>query len=175
MIRVSERSQPPAASSTRETLIMNYHQYYPVDVINGPGTRCTLFVSGCVHECVGCYNKSTWRLNSGKPFTQEMEDKIIADLNDSRICRQGLSLSGGDPLHPQNLSAILQLVKRVRQECDGKDIWLWTGYILAELTTEQQQVVDLINVLVDGKFVQDLKDPSLIWRGSGNQVIHHLR
>lgn len=70
---------------------MNYHQYYPVDVINGPGTRCTLFVSGCVHECVGCYNKSTWRLNSGKPFTQEMEDKIIADLNDSRIRRQGLS------------------------------------------------------------------------------------
>ncbi len=104
-----------------------------------------------------------------------MEDRIIADLNDSRIRRQGLSLSGGDPLHPQNLSAILQLVKRVRQECDGKDIWLWTGYQLAELSTEQQQVVDLINVLVDGKFVQDLKDPSLIWRGSGNQVIHHLR
>ncbi|SUP67686.1 anaerobic ribonucleoside-triphosphate reductase activating protein [Yersinia kristensenii] len=104
-----------------------------------------------------------------------MEDRIITDLNDSRIRRQGLSLSGGDPLHPQNLSAILQLVKRVRQECDGKDIWLWTGYQLAELSTEQQQVVDLINVLVDGKFVQDLKDPSLIWRGSGNQVIHHLR
>lgn len=104
-----------------------------------------------------------------------MEDKIIADLNDSRIRRQGLSLSGGDPLHPQNLSAILQLVKRVRQECDGKDIWLWTGYKLAELTADQHQVVDLINVLVDGKFVQDLKDPSLLWRGSGNQVIHFLR
>ncbi len=104
-----------------------------------------------------------------------MEDQIIADLNDSRIRRQGLSLSGGDPLHPQNLSAILQLVTRVRQECDGKDIWLWTGYTLSELSEEQQQVVDLINVLVDGKFVQDLKDPSLIWRGSGNQVIHYLR
>ncbi len=104
-----------------------------------------------------------------------MEDKIIADLNDSRIRRQGLSLSGGDPLHPQNLSAILQLVQRVHHECDGKDIWLWTGYTLAELTAEQQQVVDLINVLIDGKFVQDLKDPSLIWRGSSNQVIHSLR
>ncbi|EEQ03910.1 Anaerobic ribonucleoside-triphosphate reductase-activating protein [Yersinia rohdei ATCC 43380] len=128
-----------------------------------------------MHECVGCYNKSTWRLNSGKPFTREMEDRVIADLNDSRIRRQGLSLSGGDPLHPQNLSAILQLVKRVRQECDSKDIWLWTGYRLDELTEEQQQVVNLINVLVDGKFVQDLKDPALIWRGSGNQVIHYLR
>lgn len=104
-----------------------------------------------------------------------MEDRIIADLNDSRIPRQGLSLSGGDPLHPQNLSAILQLVKRVRDECDGKDIWVWTGYTLNELTDDQQQVVDLINALVDGKFVQDLKDPSLIWRGSGNQMIHYLR
>ncbi|PPZ38297.1 anaerobic ribonucleotide reductase-activating protein, partial [Escherichia coli] len=70
---------------------------------------------------------------------------------------------------------ILRLVKRIRAECPGKDIWLWTGYVLAELTAEQQQVVDRINVLVDGKFVQELKDPSLIWRGSSNQVIHYLR
>ncbi|AJI94774.1 anaerobic ribonucleoside-triphosphate reductase activating protein [Yersinia ruckeri] len=144
-------------------------------MINGPGTRCTLFVSGCVHQCPGCYNKSTWRLNSGKPFTIHIEDQIIADLNDTRIRRQGLSLSGGDPLHPNNLSAILHLIKRVHAECDNKDIWLWTGYVLAELSDEQRQVVDLINVLIDGKFVQDLKDPSLIWRGSSNQVVHKLR
>ncbi|WP_437214809.1 anaerobic ribonucleoside-triphosphate reductase-activating protein [Pectobacterium sp. LFLA-215] len=154
---------------------MNYHQYYPVDVVNGPGTRCTLFVAGCVHECVGCYNKSTWRLNSGQPFTQEQEDRIIADLRDTVIPRQGISLSGGDPLHPQNVPDILKLVERIRAECPGKDIWVWTGYVLAKLTPEQLRVVDLINVLVDGKFVQDLKDPALIWRGSSNQVVHHLR
>ncbi|WP_233965067.1 anaerobic ribonucleoside-triphosphate reductase-activating protein [Pectobacterium versatile] len=154
---------------------MNYHQYYPVDVVNGPGTRCTLFVAGCVHECVGCYNKSTWRLNSGQPFTQEQEDRIIADLQDTTIPRQGISLSGGDPLHPQNVPDILRLVERIRAECPGKDIWVWTGYVLAEITPAQQQVVDLINVLVDGKFVQDLKDPALIWRGSSNQVVHRLR
>ena len=220
---------------------MNYHQYYPVDIVNGPGTRCTLFVSGCVHECPGCYNKSTWRvnsgqpftaemadriiadlndtrvkrqgislsggdplhpqnvpeilklvqrihaecpgcynkstwrLNSGMPFTAEMEDKIINDLNDTRIKRQGISLSGGDPLHPQNVPAILKLVKRIRRECAGKDVWVWTGYKLDELNAQQMEVVDLINVLVDGKFVQDLKDPMLIWRGSSNQVVHHLR
>ncbi|WP_233965776.1 anaerobic ribonucleoside-triphosphate reductase-activating protein [Pectobacterium polaris] len=154
---------------------MNYHQYYPVDVVNGPGTRCTLFVAGCVHECVGCYNKSTWRLNSGQPFTQEQEDRIIADLQDTVIPRQGISLSGGDPLHPQNVPDILRLVERIRAECPGKDIWVWTGYVLEELTPEQQRVVDLINVLVDGKFVQDLKDPALIWRGSSNQVVHRLR
>ena len=110
-----------------------------------------------------------------KAFAKEMEDKIIADLNDTRIKRQGISLSGGDPLHPQNVPEILQLVQRVRAECPGKDIWVWTGYKLDELNAAQMQVVDLINVLVDGKYVQDLKDPALIWRGSSNQVVHHLR
>ncbi|WP_159566011.1 anaerobic ribonucleoside-triphosphate reductase-activating protein [Budvicia diplopodorum] len=154
---------------------MNIHQYYPIDVVNGPGTRCTLFVSGCVHQCPGCYNKSTWRLNSGVLFTQAMEDQIIADLNDTKIPRQGLTLSGGDPLHPQNVPAVLKLVKRVRAECAGKDIWLWTGYLLAELSQQQQEVVDLINVLIDGKFVQALADPALVWRGSSNQIVYKLR
>ncbi len=120
---------------------MNYHQYYPVDVVNGPGTRCTLFVAGCVHQCRGCYNQSTWRVDSGIPFTQKMEDQIIQDLQDTRIRRQGLSLSGGDPLHPANLPAILRLVKRVKAVCPDKDIWMWTGYKLDELTLEQQKVV----------------------------------
>ncbi|MCX9097350.1 anaerobic ribonucleoside-triphosphate reductase-activating protein [Providencia rettgeri] len=154
---------------------MNYHQYYPVDVVNGPGTRCTLFVAGCVHQCRGCYNQSTWRVDSGVPFTQEMEDQIIQDLQDTRIRRQGLSLSGGDPLHPANLPAVLKLVKRVKAVCPDKDIWLWTGYILSDLTLEQQKVVNLVNTVIDGKFEQDLHDPRLIWRGSSNQVIHKLR
>jgi anaerobic ribonucleoside-triphosphate reductase activating protein len=159
----------------KERNTMNFHQYYPIDVVNGPGTRCTLFVAGCVHQCPGCYNKSTWRLSSGLPFTQQMEDQIIADLNDTRIPRQGLSLSGGDPLHPANVATVLKLVKRVADECPGKDIWLWTGYKLDELDSEQMQIVDRINVLIDGKFVQDLKDPALIWRGSSNQIVHKLR
>lgn len=153
---------------------MNYHRYYSVDVVNGPGTRCSLFVAGCVHQCRGCYNKSTWSLNSGIPFTQEVEDQIIADLQDVNIKRQGLSLSGGDPLHPQNVPTILKLVKRVKTECENKDIWLWTGYKRDQLAPQQNQVLDYIDVLVDGKFVQDLADPNLIWRGSSNQVIHYL-
>lgn len=154
---------------------MNIHQYYPIDVVNGPGTRCTLFVAGCEHQCPGCYNQRTWRLNSGVPFTIEMEEKLIGDLNDRRIPRQGLSLSGGDPLHPANVPDVLRLVRRVRRDCPGKDIWLWTGYTLAELSEAQQKVVAELNVLVDGKFIQALKDPALVWRGSSNQVIHTLR
>lgn len=154
---------------------MNYHQYYPVDVVNGPGTRCTLFVAGCEHQCPGCYNKSTWRLNSGHLFTAELEDRIIADLRSTELPLQGLSLSGGDPLHPQNVPDILRLVARVRAECPTKDIWMWTGYRLDELSPAQQEVVNLINVLVDGRFVQEQRDLALVWRGSRNQVIHHLR
>ncbi|OTQ57370.1 anaerobic ribonucleoside-triphosphate reductase-activating protein [Gilliamella sp. A7] len=154
---------------------MNYHRYYPVDVVNGEGTRCALFVAGCIHQCPGCYNKSTWGINSGKPFTQSLEDQIIKDLQDTEIKRQGLSLSGGDPLHPQNIPAILKLVKRVKDECDNKDIWLWTGYKLDELTDAQQAVVPYIDVLIDGKFVQELADPKLLWRGSSNQIIHRFK
>ncbi len=153
---------------------MNYHQYYPIDVVNGPGTRCTLFVSGCVHQCKGCYNQSTWSLSSGHRYTQEMEDKIIADLKDTRIKRRGLSLSGGDPMHPANLSVVLQLVQRVKTECPDKDIWLWTGYTLAELDDNQQALLPYIDVLVDGKFIQEQADPGLEWRGSANQVIHRF-
>ncbi|WP_340613667.1 anaerobic ribonucleoside-triphosphate reductase-activating protein [Xenorhabdus thailandensis] len=153
---------------------MNYHQYYPVDVVNGPGTRCTLFVSGCLHQCRGCYNQSTWRVDSGQPFTQATEDQIIADLKDNRIKRQGLSLSGGDPLHPHHVRRILQLVKRVREECPDKDIWLWTGYVLNELSEIQQDVISYVHAVVDGKFEQALYDPTLIWRGSHNQVIHYF-
>ncbi|ASJ96367.1 MULTISPECIES: anaerobic ribonucleoside-triphosphate reductase-activating protein [Shewanella] len=153
---------------------MNYHQYFPIDVVNGPGTRVTLFVSGCEHQCRGCYNQSTWNPCSGHLFDQAMIEQVIKDLNDTRIKRRGLSLSGGDPLYPQNLDDILALVQRVKNECPGKDIWLWTGYTLDELTPAQRAVIAYVDVLVDGKFEQSLADPSLVFRGSSNQVIHYL-
>lgn len=154
---------------------MNYHQYHQVDVVNGEGTRCTLFVAGCEHNCRGCYNKSTQNPNSGHLFTQELEDQIIADLKDTRIKRRGLSLSGGDPLYPGNLQAIHKLVSRVKEECPDKDIWLWTGYVLAELTTKQKAIVDMVDVLIDGRFEQDKYAPDLPWRGSSNQIIHRFK
>ena len=153
---------------------MNYSKYYPIDVLNGEGTRCTLFVSGCIHNCKGCYNQSTWSPSAGDLFTEELSDQIIQDLNDQRIKKQGLTLSGGDPLHPANVAEVLKLVKRVKTECVAKDIWMWTGYLLADLNVKQKQIVDLVDVLIDGKFEKDLADPSLAWRGSSNQVIHYL-
>ncbi|WP_110456132.1 anaerobic ribonucleoside-triphosphate reductase-activating protein [Shewanella algidipiscicola] len=154
---------------------MNYQQYFPVDVVNGPGTRATLFVSGCEHQCRGCYNQSTWNPAAGHLFDAAMVEQIITDLQDTRIVRRGLSLSGGDPLYPHNVAQILALVKRVKHECPDKDIWLWSGYRLDELSTVQRQVLHYVDVLVDGKFEQSLADPSLRFRGSSNQVIHHFK
>ncbi len=153
---------------------MNYQQYYPVDVVNGPGTRVTLFVSGCEHRCRGCYNAVTWKADSGLPFDTEMEDRVIADLSDARIRRRGLSLTGGDPLYPPNLAAVKRLLTRVRAECPGKDVWCWTGYTLDQLTPEQREVVALVDVLIDGKYDETQADASLVWRGSRNQLIHRL-
>ncbi len=155
--------------------MMHIHRYYDVDIINGPGTRCTLFVAGCEHQCRGCYNQSTWRLDSGMPFTLEMEEQLLADLQDTRIPRQGLSLSGGDPLHPHNVPHIRRLVKRVRQACPEKDIWLWTGYRMQELNAAQRAVLVYLDVLIDGRFVEEEKDATLQWRGSRNQIIWQLR
>lgn len=149
---------------------MNYCKYIPIDVLNGRGTRCTLFVSGCEHHCKGCYNQSTWRVNSGFLFDKDMEDRIITDLQDLKIPRRGVSLSGGDPLLPHNLEAVLHLCKRVKSETT-KDIWMWTGYTLEALSNEQREVVKYVDVLVDGKFELDKTKPIVPFRGSYNQRI----
>ena len=152
---------------------MNYCKYIPIDVINGEGTRCTLFVAGCNHHCKGCYNQSTWNINAGFPFTEEMVNQILSDLKNTDIPRRGLSLTGGDPLHPNNVKTIKALCERIRKECSpDKDIWLWTGYLKDDLNQEQLEVVDLIDVLIDGPFMIELKDMTLPFRGSRNQVIY---
>ncbi len=134
------------------------------------------FVSGCTHACRGCYNKKSWSFCAGLPFDEKMEAQILQDLKDTRIKRQGLTLTGGDPLHPRNLAVLLPFVKRVKHECPDKDLWVWTGYTLAELKADtlQRQILPYIDVLIDGKFEQDKADPSLVWRGSANQIIYRF-
>lgn len=150
---------------------MNFAQYYPLDVVNGKGTRCTLFVSGCEHHCKGCYNKSTWNPESGYPYTEELEEQIIKDLTNTNIPRRGLSISGGDPLAPYNLPTIIGLCEKVKGLCPSKDIWLWIGYEWENLTEEQKKILPYIDILIDGPFIENLKDPTLVWRGSSNQRI----
>ena len=113
--------------------------------------------------------------DNGVLFDEAMEQQIINDLKDTRIKRQGLTLSGGDPMHPRNVEALLPFVQRVKKECPDKDIWVWTGYKLDELDDYQRQMLPYIDVLIDGKFIQEQADPSLVWRGSANQVIYRFK
>ena len=150
---------------------MNYATIKWADVANGPGVRVSLFVSGCTHRCPGCFNPEAWDFSYGQPFTQAEEDKILAALAPSHI--KGLSLLGGEPFEPENL------LRRVRGELPGKTVWCYSGYTLdgelwqpsrarCEVTDE---LLSLLDVLVDGEFVETKKDLSLRFRGSSNQRI----
>ena len=135
-----------------------------------------LYLSVAVpHGCKGCYNQKSWSFSAGVLFDEAMEQQIINDLKDTRIKRQGLTLSGGDPLHPLNVETLLPFVQRVKRECPDKDIWVWTGYKLDELDEQQRAMLPYIDVLIDGKFIQEQADPSLVWRGSANQIIHRFK
>ena len=149
-------------------------EYLNCDVNNGEGIRCTLFVSGCELACKGCQNPSSWKLTAGYPYTKEFEDQIIEDLKSPYI--EGLSLSGGHPLHPKVFPEVLALCKRVKKEV-GKNIWLWTGLTLEELQADEIrcEILEWVDVLVDGSFVQELKDSSLQWKGSRNQRVIDIK
>ena len=156
---------------------MNYATIKKNDVANGPGVRVSLFVSGCTHRCKGCFNQEAWDFDYGEPYTRETEEEILQALSPWYI--RGLSLLGGEPMEPCNQAALLPLVRRVKETWPDKTVWCYTGYdyetqLLAgqvgpwEVTRE---LLSLIDVLVDGKFVQELKDPGLRFRGSSNQRI----
>ena len=151
---------------------MNFAKYFSTDLVNGPGVRATLFVTGCSHGCEGCFNSGIWNPNTGLPFTQEIEDTIISDLLDEKIVRAGLSLLGGDPLFRKNLPTTVKLIERVKTETT-KTIWLWTGYTMSELKADDtfQQVLKNCDVIIDGRFELRKADPSLKYRGSANQQI----
>jgi len=156
---------------------MNYATIKWADVANGPVVRVSLFVSGCTHRCPGCFNREAWDFTYGQPFTQVEEDKILAALAPAHI--KGLSLLGGEPFEPDNQRALLPFLRRVKGRFPNKEVWCYSGYTLdVELWTEScarcectDEMLSLIDVLVDGPFVEAEKDLNLRFRGSGNQRI----
>lgn len=146
-------------------LSQNYiADYKPFNFVDGEGVRCSLYVSGCLFACPGCYNKVAQNFHYGKPYTQELEDQIIADLGEDYV--QGLTLLGGEPF--LNTDVCLKLVRRIRKEYgDIKDIWSWSGYTWDELLLDSEDKLELlhnIDILVDGRFREDLKDLTLQFR-----------
>lgn len=156
---------------------MNYATIKPVDVANGTGVRVSLFVSGCTHKCKGCFNAEAWDFNYGELYTDETQRHIISCLDKSYI--KGISLLGGEPFDPHNQDTLIGLLKEVREVLPEKTVWCYTGYDFekdlngefAKINKSTAELLSLIDILVDGKFVQELKNPALKFRGSSNQRI----
>lgn len=146
---------------------MNYAKIKPVDVANGEGVRVSLFVSGCSHHCKGCFNKELWKYSAGQEFTYETINEIINLCSKSYI--SGLSLLGGEPLDPKNIGWTKLLAQFFKRYYPNKTIWCYTGYVWENI--KGFDILKYIDILVDGQFVEDLKDPRLKFRGSSNQRI----
>ena len=163
----------------------NYAKIKTFDIANGTGVRTSIFFSGCEHYCENCFNKELWDFNVGEPFNRQVyELKIKPTINDYI---SGISLLGGEPLHPNNLSATYDLIKWFKEDFPDKNIWLYTGYtlngILYPVVTDdlnperdkilelRKNVVSICDVIVDGKYVDELRDLTLRFRGSINQGI----
>lgn len=160
---------------------MNYAAIKKTDTANGSGIRVSLFVSGCTHACKGCFNREAWDFAYGEPFTGETEREILQALSHDYI--RGFSVLGGEPLEPGNRGVVLALVRKVREMYPGKSIWCYTGYDYekdllrwsAEGDETVTELLGLIDVLVDGEFVEEQKNLRLAFRGSENQRLIDMR
>ena len=156
---------------------MNYALIRKNDIANGPGVRVSLFVSGCRHHCKGCFNPETWNFSYGKPFTDETAEEILQALRYDHIT--GLSLLGGEPFEPENQETLLRLTTLVRERYPQKTIWCYSGFTFENQLFSGKigdpeiclSLLKNIDVLVDGTFREELKNPALLFRGSSNQNI----
>lgn len=155
---------------------MNYCNIKPRDIADGIGVRVTLFVSGCRNHCKNCFQPETWAFDYGEPFTKEVEDHLLEDLSPAFV--NGLTLLGGEPGESENQRGLVSFLRRVRQEQPDKTIWCYSGFTWEQLTGKEpsrcrcevtDEFLSLLDVLVDGPFVEELHDITLLFRGSSNQ------
>ena len=160
---------------------MNYAEIKCCDIANGPGVRISLFVSGCTHRCRNCFNQMAWDFSYGAPFTKEVEEQILKELKPDYI--RGLTLLGGEPMEPENQEGLLSFLERVKEQYPGKDIWCYTGYVfetdilgkMLKTVPQTARILELVDVLVDGPFVEEKKDITLLFRGSSNQRLIDMK
>ncbi|WP_426711429.1 anaerobic ribonucleoside-triphosphate reductase activating protein [Cetobacterium sp. SF1] len=152
---------------------MNYCDIKYTDMLNGQGIRVSLFVSGCSHYCKGCFNSDTWNPNYGFPFTEDIENNIINYFYKYSSSLRGLSLLGGDPTYHDNIPHLVKFLTKFKQHFPNKDIWIWSGYTWENIIQNSQrlELIKLCDVLIDGKFDIEKKDPNLKWKGSSNQRV----
>ena len=146
---------------------MNYNKIRKMDISNGPGVRVSIFMQGCEFHCKNCFNPETWDFKKGKEFTDKTIERVLKLADKEYI--QGLSILGGEPMHPKNIDNTLKLVKVFKEKYPEKDIWVWSGFLFDNL--KDKEVLKYINVLVDGQYKDELFNPTLKWRGSVNQRV----
>lgn len=159
---------------------MNYATIKKRDIANGVGVRVSLFVSGCRHYCKGCFNHEAWDFGYGEPYTAKVEEEILSLLAPDYI--SGLSLLGGEPFEPENQRVLLGLLQKAKERYPEKTIWCYTGFTLEELLSGSRariettdEMLSLIDVLVDGRFVEELRNLRLRFRGSENQRLLNVK
>ena len=146
---------------------MRYNTIRQTDISNGPGIRVSIFMQGCVFHCKNCFNPDTWDFKAGNEFTDETIEKVLELCEPSYI--KGLSILGGEPMHPKNIEGTTKLAKMFKERFPDKTIWSWTGYTFDDI--KDNEVFKYIDVLVDGRFVDELRNPNLKWKGSSNQRV----
>ncbi len=138
-----------------------------MDISNGPGVRVSIFFQGCSFHCKGCFNPETWDFQGGEEFGEEQIQRILELAREDYIT--GLSILGGEPMHPNTIEGTLMLTKRFKEAYPSKTIWAWSGFLLEDLMGKE--VLSYLDVLVDGPFVESLRNPNLKWKGSSNQRV----
>ena len=146
---------------------MRYNLIRKMDISDGPGVRVSIFMQGCAFHCKNCFNSETWDFKGGKEFTDETIAKVLNLCGESYI--KGLSILGGEPMHPVNILGTTKLAKAFKEKYPDKNLWLWTGFLFEQL--KDKEVLKYIDVLVDGQYKDELHSPILKWKGSSNQRV----
>ena len=147
---------------------MRYNKIRKMDIADGPGVRVSVFFQGCAFHCKNCFNPETWDFKAGKEFTDETIEEIL-NLCDKDFIT-GLSLLGGEPMHPTNIEGSTKLAKMFKERFPEKTIWSWTGFLFDEYLKDKE-IVNYLDVVVDGQFKDELRNPNLKWKGSANQRV----
>lgn len=148
---------------------LNYHNITKDDMNNGDGLRVVLWVAGCGHHCEGCQNPQTWDVDSGIPFDDNAKQELFTELKKDYI--SGITFSGGDPFHYENRNEVFKLIEEIKARFPNKTVWVYTGYEWEQMTFREKYFFHQIDVVVDGKFVEELKDVNYPWAGSTNQRV----
>lgn len=148
---------------------MRYNKIRKMDISDGPGVRVSIFMQGCTFKCKNCFNPETHDFKGGTEFTDETIDKVLSLAKPDHI--KGLSVLGGEPMHPVNIDGTMKLVKAFKEKYPNKSVWVWSGFLYDDIMERNKEIFNYIDVLVDGQYDDSLHDPTLKWKGSSNQRV----